>query len=79
MTRKEKAFAQLTAALERDAADILRYLERRLGTDDAAARLEFPEILGAWMMVAAGAWVAVFAMTAPWLIPRNPMRLAKDR
>lgn len=42
-------------------------------------RLEFPEILGAWMMVAAGAWVAVFAMTAPWLILRNPMRLAKDR
>ncbi|GAA3880033.1 sigma-70 family RNA polymerase sigma factor [Leifsonia kafniensis] len=47
MTRKEKASAHLTAALERDAADILRYLERRLGTDDAADALS-EVMMAAW-------------------------------
>ena len=47
MTRKENASAPLTAVLDRDAADILRYLERRLGTEEAADALA-EVMMAAW-------------------------------
>lgn len=47
MKRKDDASALLTRALDRDAADILRYLERRLGTEDAADALA-EVMLAAW-------------------------------
>ena len=47
MTRNEEASVHLTAALDRDAADILRYLERRLGTEDAADALA-EVMMAAW-------------------------------
>lgn len=51
MTRKESASVHLTAVLDRDAADILRYLERRLGTEDAADALA-EVMLAAWRRAA---------------------------
>lgn len=47
MIRKDDASAQLTSVFDRDATDILRYLERRLGTEDAADALA-EVMMAAW-------------------------------
>lgn len=47
MTRKGGASAQLRTVLDRDSADLLRYLERRLGTEDAADALA-EVMMAAW-------------------------------
>lgn len=47
MNRQNAACKRLTSALKRDAADVLRYLERRLGAEDAADALA-EVMMAAW-------------------------------